>query len=288
LAVALGVSAVGCKRGGSEADAPEDAVTAQFAAPGAIITEHSGAKVAWVIEADGTIKAAIKDKDGKPVKQGSEGKVTWKDAKGAEKSAPLALNATTGIWEAKAADLPADATQVSYSVADMNGSVNVPARTAGAAPAGEQPTAIKPVVVKPKPPEEKKEEKKAEADNPGWGGKDPNAVDPAQPGWGGKDPNATDPAQPGWGGKTATDPQQPGWGGKTATDPQQPGWGGKTATDPQQPGWGGQAKAPDPPPPPGGWGGKPQDPAKPGGWGAPPPPPRKVNAVIPPKKPGWQ
>jgi hypothetical protein len=94
----------------------DDAISAQFSAAGAIVQEHDGIKVAWTVDQQGNVRAAVIGKDGKPVRKSLAGDLTWNDGDGKEQSTKLKLDKATGLLQARRVDLPAEGTEVRYAL----------------------------------------------------------------------------------------------------------------------------------------------------------------------------
>jgi hypothetical protein len=93
----------------------EAAVNADLGAE-ALIEEHDEGNVAWRIDSDGQVKAAVTASAGARVKQDIGGTLVYKLPSGEPKTVPLVLDAKTGLLVAAGPKLEADLTEVSYTV----------------------------------------------------------------------------------------------------------------------------------------------------------------------------
>jgi hypothetical protein len=195
--VVLALAMTGCpsKDATEETTEPElDAIAQQFAADGAIVQQHGDAEVAWTVDEDGNVKAALRDSDGEPIKKNIDGELNWKDADGNEQSADLKLNDKTGLLEAKGVALPEDAAEVGYNLKvkgdEVNGNLELPSRAARLKIESVKPPAPPPQPVAPPPPPT------SETGATPWGqaSSTPSAVASAKEskgGWGQPEPSAT-------------------------------------------------------------------------------------------------
>ncbi|MRG93980.1 hypothetical protein [Polyangium spumosum] len=115
------VFASACSKGEEPAPAPgleieaEAAVNAELGAE-ALVEEHDEGTVAWRIDGDGQVKAAVTATATGRVKQDVGGSVIFKVDGGEPKTVPLVLDAKTGLLVAAGPKLEADLTEVSYTV----------------------------------------------------------------------------------------------------------------------------------------------------------------------------
>jgi hypothetical protein len=93
----------------------EMAVNADLGAE-AFVEEHDGGSVAWRIDDDGQVKAAVVGSAGARVKEDIGGSLAWKLPSGEVKTVPLALDAKTGLLVGAGPKLEADLTEVDYTV----------------------------------------------------------------------------------------------------------------------------------------------------------------------------
>jgi hypothetical protein len=131
-ALLLVAAAAGCK---GEAEATSDVAANAEVAPeaalgaDAFIEEHEGGAVAWKVDTDGSVKAAV-SVEGKPVQKDVSGTLVWKAGE-ETKTVPLTADAKTGLLIAAGPKLEADITEISYTVnvnsKPFRGTLHVPA-----------------------------------------------------------------------------------------------------------------------------------------------------------------
>lgn len=116
------VFASACSSSSSEAPAPaavnveaEAAVNADLGAE-ALIEEHDEGTVAWRIDPDGQVKAAVTATATGRVKEDVSGSVIYKIEGSEPKTVPLVLDAKTGLLVAAGPKLEADLIEVNYTV----------------------------------------------------------------------------------------------------------------------------------------------------------------------------
>ncbi|MDI1448359.1 hypothetical protein [Polyangium sp. 6x1] len=121
LASLVLVFASACSSSSSEAPAPavnveaEAAVNADLGAE-ALVEEHDEGTVAWRIDSDGQVKAAVSATATGRVKEDVSGSVIYKIEGSEPKTVPLVLDAKTGLLVATGPKLEADLTEVDYTV----------------------------------------------------------------------------------------------------------------------------------------------------------------------------
>jgi hypothetical protein len=93
----------------------EMAVNANLGAD-ALVEEHEEGTVAWRIDSDGQVKAAVTASAGTQIKQDIGGTLVYKLPSGEPKTVPLAVDAKTGLLVAAGPKLEADLTEVNYTV----------------------------------------------------------------------------------------------------------------------------------------------------------------------------
>ncbi|WP_437806465.1 hypothetical protein [Sorangium sp. So ce1078] len=97
----------------------------------ALIEEHEEGNVAWRIESDGQVKAAITASSGARIKEDVGGALVWKLPSGEARTIPLAVDARTGLLVGAGPRLEADLTEVDYTVTisgkPWSGVLHVPA-----------------------------------------------------------------------------------------------------------------------------------------------------------------
>jgi len=93
----------------------EAAVNADLGAE-ALIEEHDEGNVAWVVDGDGQVKAAVTATATGRVKQDIGGTLVYKLPSGEPKTVPLALDAKTGLLVAAGPKLEADLTEIDYTI----------------------------------------------------------------------------------------------------------------------------------------------------------------------------
>lgn len=137
-AVLLLVALAGCGKGeqqtGVEVTANAEATTAVEASLGAdaVVEEHEGGTVAWLVAPDGSVKAAVTGPDNKPIRENISGTLAWKASADAEaKTIPLTVDAKTGYLIAAGPKLEADLSEINYTVSvnakPWSGALHVPA-----------------------------------------------------------------------------------------------------------------------------------------------------------------
>ncbi|WP_437618379.1 hypothetical protein [Sorangium sp. So ce1151] len=82
----------------------------------ALVEEHDDGSVAWRIDGDGQVKAAITASSGVRVKEDVGGTLVWKLPSGEARTIPLAVDARTGLLVGAGPKLEADLTEVSYTL----------------------------------------------------------------------------------------------------------------------------------------------------------------------------
>lgn len=93
----------------------EAAVNADLGAE-ALVEEHDEGSVAWRIDSDGQVKAAVSASTGARIKQDIGGSVIFKVDGGEPKTVPLVVDAKTGLLVAAGPKLEADLTEVDYTI----------------------------------------------------------------------------------------------------------------------------------------------------------------------------
>ncbi|XYH93283.1 hypothetical protein ACMHYB_36225 [Sorangium sp. So ce1128] len=97
----------------------------------ALVEEHDDGSVAWRIDGDGQVKAAITASSGVRVKEDVGGTLVWKPPSGEARTIPLAVDARTGLLVGAGPKLEADLTEVSYTLTvsgkPWSGVLHVPA-----------------------------------------------------------------------------------------------------------------------------------------------------------------
>ncbi|WP_433926521.1 hypothetical protein AB3662_26750 [Sorangium cellulosum] len=97
----------------------------------ALVEEHDEGNVAWRIDGDGQVKAAITASSGARIKEDVSGTLVWKLPSGEARTIPLAVDARTGLLVAAGPKLEADLTEVSYTLTvsgkPWSGVLHVPA-----------------------------------------------------------------------------------------------------------------------------------------------------------------
>ncbi|XXY51391.1 hypothetical protein WME91_09635 [Sorangium sp. So ce269] len=97
----------------------------------ALVEEHDDGSVAWRIDGDGQVKAAITASSGVRVKEDVGGTLVWKLPSGEARTIPLAVDARTGLLVGAGPKLEADLTEVSYTLTvtgkPWSGVLHVPA-----------------------------------------------------------------------------------------------------------------------------------------------------------------
>ncbi|MDI3288961.1 hypothetical protein [Polyangium sp. 15x6] len=122
LASLVLVFASACSSSSSEAPAPaavnveaEAVVNADLGAE-ALVEEHDEGTVAWRIDTDGQVKAAVTATATGRVKEDVSGSLIYKVEGSEPKTVPLVLDAKTGLLVAAGPKLEADLTEVNYTV----------------------------------------------------------------------------------------------------------------------------------------------------------------------------
>src|SRR5262245_53661717 len=118
------VSACSSKGSGSGSSEASDAAGAQadIAVNGELgtdvfVEDHDDGSVAWRIDPNGEVKAAVTTSAGARVKQDVTGTLLYKvDGGGEPKTVPLTADANTGLLAATGPKLEADLTEVDYTV----------------------------------------------------------------------------------------------------------------------------------------------------------------------------
>ena len=82
----------------------------------ALVEEHDEGSVAWRIDTDGQVKAAVTASAGARLKQDVGGTLVYKVEGGEPKTVPLVMDAKTGVLVAAGPKLEADLTEVSYTL----------------------------------------------------------------------------------------------------------------------------------------------------------------------------
>ena len=93
----------------------ETAVNADLGAE-ALVEEHDEGSVAWRIDTDGQVKAAVTASSGARIKQDVGGALVYKLESGEPRTVPLVVDAKTGLLVAAGPKLEADLTEVSYTI----------------------------------------------------------------------------------------------------------------------------------------------------------------------------
>jgi hypothetical protein len=98
--------------------------------PDAVAQKGSLGASTWVVGPDGTVNAALKGPDGKPITRTVTGQVTFQQPRGASTSVPVTYDPQTGVLTAKGPTLDADITPVTYALTvdgkPWNGTIDVP------------------------------------------------------------------------------------------------------------------------------------------------------------------
>ncbi|MGK4001515.1 hypothetical protein WMF31_02745 [Sorangium sp. So ce1036] len=125
-----------CREGATaeaEAEATAEAalVVSEELGPGALVEEHEAGAVAWHIDGDGQVKAAISASTGERIKEDVGGTLVWKLPSGEARTIPLAVDARTGLLVGAGPKLEADLTEVDYTLTisgkPWSGVLHVPA-----------------------------------------------------------------------------------------------------------------------------------------------------------------
>lgn len=82
----------------------------------ALVEEHDEGSVAWRIDTDGQVKAAVSASAGARIKEDVGGTLVYKVGAGEPRTVPLVLDAKTGLLVAAGPKLEADLTEVSYTL----------------------------------------------------------------------------------------------------------------------------------------------------------------------------
>jgi len=93
----------------------EMAVNADLGAE-ALVEEHDEGSIAWRIDGDGQVRAAVTATGGARIQEDVGGSLVWKMPDGEARTVPLAVDAKTGLLVAKGPELEADLTEVDYTI----------------------------------------------------------------------------------------------------------------------------------------------------------------------------
>ncbi|MEO5728472.1 MAG: hypothetical protein ABI134_25055, partial [Byssovorax sp.] len=93
----------------------EAAVNADLGAE-ALVEEHDEGKVAWRVDSDGQVKAAVSASTGARIKQDLGGTLVYKLESGEPRTVPLVVDAKTGLLVAAGPKLEADLTEINYTI----------------------------------------------------------------------------------------------------------------------------------------------------------------------------
>lgn len=120
LSLAL-VVAPACSSTEAPAPAPVVGVEGEAAANAdlgadALVEAHDDGSVAWRIDTDGQVRAAVSSSAGAPIKQDLGGTLIYKLESGEPRTVPLVVDAKTGLLVAAGPKLEADLTEVDYTI----------------------------------------------------------------------------------------------------------------------------------------------------------------------------
>lgn len=115
LALAL-ASACGNSENSVTAGAEAEMTASADLGAEAFVEEHDEGSVAWRIDSDGQVKAAVSASAGARIKENVGGTLVYKVESGEPKTVPLVLDAKTGLLIAAGPKLEADLTEVSYTL----------------------------------------------------------------------------------------------------------------------------------------------------------------------------
>jgi hypothetical protein len=130
--------------------APAAAAEAEAAVDGALgadalVEEQDEGAIAWRVDGDGHVKAAVSTSAGARIKQDVGGALIFKVAGGQPRTVPLVMDAGTGLLVAAGPKLEADLTEVSYTVTvsgkPWSGVMHLPVGGTAALVAGAKATA---------------------------------------------------------------------------------------------------------------------------------------------------
>ena len=82
----------------------------------ALVEEHDEGKVAWRVDSDGQVKAAVSASTGARIKQDLGGTLVYKLESGEPRTVPLVVDAKTGFLVAAGPKLEADLTEINYTI----------------------------------------------------------------------------------------------------------------------------------------------------------------------------
>src|SRR5215469_13579698 len=98
--------------------------------PDAVTEEGPPGWASWIVQPDGTVRAALKDRDGRPVAQPVTGQITFENSDGPPTSVPVHYDPQTGVLSAAGPKLDADITPVTYALkmgdTPWSGTIGVP------------------------------------------------------------------------------------------------------------------------------------------------------------------
>jgi hypothetical protein len=122
--------------------------------PDAITEQGPSGSASWIVQPDGTVRAALKGPDGKPVAQPVTGQITFGNPDGPPTSVPVHYDPQTGVLSAAGPKLDADITPVTYALkmgdTPLSGTIGVPpGGTHDLAETGSLQTALPPGTVGP-------------------------------------------------------------------------------------------------------------------------------------------
>jgi hypothetical protein len=122
--------------------------------PDAITEQRPAGSASWIVQPDGTVHAALRGPDGKPVAQPVAGQITFESPDGPPTSVPVQYDPRTGVLSAAGPKLDADITPVKYTLTvgdtPWNGTIGVPpGGTHDLAETGQLQTSLPPNTVGP-------------------------------------------------------------------------------------------------------------------------------------------
>jgi hypothetical protein len=98
--------------------------------PDAITEEGPPGWASWIVQPDGTVRAALKDRDGRPVAQPVTGQITFGNSDGPPTSVTVHYDRQAGVLSAAGPKLDADITPVTYALkmgdTPWSGTIGVP------------------------------------------------------------------------------------------------------------------------------------------------------------------
>jgi hypothetical protein len=84
--------------------------------PDVITERRPSGSASWIVQPDGSVRAALKGPDGKPVAQPVAGQITFGNPDGPPTSVPVKYDPNTGVLSAAGPKLDADITPVTYNL----------------------------------------------------------------------------------------------------------------------------------------------------------------------------